>query len=104
MATRGHLVFRSDALNMQSFVLVKIDQPKTRGRHAKHQPAKLVAWSPWLSSGSRSRRILPFANQTLRRRLDTVLDRLGIPKSGELGRSLDLGSLCPGGATKILNW
>ncbi|CAE7648469.1 unnamed protein product [Symbiodinium pilosum] len=40
-ATRGHLVFPADALWMQPFVLVKIDEPKTRGRAAKHQAAKL---------------------------------------------------------------
>ncbi|CAE7284713.1 unnamed protein product, partial [Symbiodinium sp. KB8] len=32
-----------DALFMQSFILVRIDQPKTRGRAAKHQSGKLEA-------------------------------------------------------------
>ncbi|CAE7205238.1 unnamed protein product [Symbiodinium sp. KB8] len=40
-ATRRHLVMPEDTMWMQSFILVCIDQPKTRGRAAKHQAAKL---------------------------------------------------------------
>ncbi|CAE7255329.1 unnamed protein product [Symbiodinium sp. CCMP2592] len=107
-ATRRHLVFPADALNMQSFVLIKIDQPKTCGRAAKHQAAKLeqsnlvaVASLAFFALPKQAK-LWPFANQTLRRRLDSILERLGIPKSGEQGRSLDLGSLRPGGATHLL--
>ena len=108
LALRGNLIFPADALFMQTFILVRIDQPKTRGRAAKHQSAKLepsdlveVAALAFLQL-PRSSRLWPFSNQTLRRRLDCILDRLGIPKSGQQGRSLDLGSLRPGGATHLL--
>ena len=110
LARRGNLIFPADALFMQTFVLVlvRIDQPKTRGRAAKHQSAKLepsdlvaVAALAFLQL-PKSSRLWPFSNQTLRRRLDCILDRLGIPKSGQQGRSLDLGSLRPGGATHLL--
>ena len=40
-ATRVHLVFPADALWTQAFILVKIDEPRTRGRAAKHRAAKL---------------------------------------------------------------
>ncbi|CAE7353024.1 unnamed protein product, partial [Symbiodinium microadriaticum] len=107
-ACRGNLIFPEDALFMQSFILVRIDQPKTRGRAAKHQSGKLEA-SDLVSVASlaflhlpKTAKLWPYTNQTLRRRLDSILDRLGIPKSGAQGRSLDLGSLRPGGATHLL--
>ena len=107
-ATRRHLVFPEDALFMQTYVLITIDQPKTRGRAAKHQSSKLEQAdlvelvSLAFSKYSKSARLWPFSNQTLRRRLDYVLERLGIPKSTERHRSVDLGSFRPGGATFLL--
>ena len=87
LALRGNLIFPADTLFMQTFILVRIDQPKTRGRAAKHQSAKLEPSD---------------LVEVAALRLDCILDRLGIPKSGQQGRSLDLGSLRPGGATHLL--
>ena len=107
-ATRRHLVMPEDTMWMQSFILVCIDQPKTRGRAAKHQAAKLepsdLVELVTLAFGKldKRQRIWPYTNQTLRRRLDSVLSRLGISKSDERSRSLDLGSFKPGGATFLL--
>ena len=41
-ARRSDLVFPSDALGAQDFI-IKINEPKTRGRAAKHQAAKVLA-------------------------------------------------------------
>ena len=104
-ATRRHLVFPADALFMQTYILITIDQPKTRGRAAKHQSSKLEQAdlvelvSLAFSDYNKATRLWPLANQTLRRRLDYVLERLGIPKSTEHLRSVDLGSFRPGGTT-----
>ena len=72
-ACRGNLIFPADAVYMQSFIPVRIDQPKTRGRHAKHQSAKLepndlvsVAALAFLRLHKTSR-LWPFSNQALRR-------------------------------------
>jgi len=40
-ARRGDLVFPSDSLWSQTFVLLRISEPKTRARAARHQSAKL---------------------------------------------------------------
>ncbi|CAE7228408.1 unnamed protein product [Symbiodinium sp. CCMP2456] len=107
-ATRGHLVFPKDALWMQSYVLIKIDQPKTRGRAAKHQSAKLEPAdlvdivTMAFQELPKHCKLWPHANQTLRRRLDAVLKRLGISGSSSQERGVDLGSFRPGGATYIL--
>ena len=89
-------------------VLVRIHEPKTRGRAARHQSAKLEPadlvqlCSLAFEHQPRSSRIWPMSAQTLRRRLYLVLDRLGMPRSGGRERPLDLGSLRPGGATYLL--
>ncbi|CAE7233811.1 unnamed protein product [Symbiodinium sp. CCMP2456] len=100
-ATRGHLVFPKDALWMQSYVLIKIDQPKTRGRAAKHQSAKLEPADlvdivrMAFQELPKHCKLWPHANQTLRRRLDAVLKRLGISGSSSHERGVDLGSFRP---------
>ena len=109
-ATRGHLVFPADAFWMQTFVLGKIDEPKTRGRAAKHQAAKLEPSdlvsivSLAFESLPKTSRLWPHSNQSLRKRFDTVLERLQIPTARGPSRPLDLGSLRPGGATFLLQF
>ena len=107
-ALRKQLVLPIDTLNTQSFALLRIEQPKTRLRAARHQAAKveprdLVAVLALAFGGlPREARLWPGSNQTLRKRLDAVLHRLGVSRSGSLWRPLDLGSFRPGGATYIL--
>ncbi|CAE7778977.1 unnamed protein product [Symbiodinium sp. CCMP2592] len=107
-ATRRDVVFPSDALWGQTYVLIKIQEPKTRGRAARHQSAKLEPYDlievcrlafEALPKGAK---LWPMTPQTLRRRLYDVLTRLGMPRSGGSERPLDLGSLRPGGATYLL--
>ena len=108
-ATRSLLVLPRDVLWSQSFALVVIPEPKTRLRTARHQSAKLEAADlvqvvdiafRQLSPGDR---LWPASAQTLRRRLDSVLERLHIPTARSHQKPLDLGSFRPGGATYILH-
>ena len=107
-AKRGDLVFPSDALGSQDYVLIKIDRPKTRGRAARRQSSRVEAAdlvsviSIAFEHRPRSALLWPHAGQTLRRRFDHVLQRLCIPTTRGPARSLDLGSLRPGGATYLL--
>ena len=86
-ALREALVLPRDVLYSQAFVLLNIHQPKTRFRSARHQAAKLesadlvslvdMAFGK-LPKGSK---LWPFTAQTLRRRLDAILEALWIPTS-----------------------
>ena len=99
-ATRSCLVLLRDTLGSQEFILLRILEPKTRYRAARHQAAKLeqahlvqlidLLW--------------PFTPQTLRKRLDSTLERLGIPTARVVRRPLDLGlgSFRPGETTHLL--
>ena len=106
-AKRADLVLPRDVLFTQCFVLLRIQEPKTRLRMARHQAARvepqdLVELIDLVFQGLRSdERLWPRSQQTLRKRLDAVLARLGItPHEGE--KALDLGSFRPGGATYLL--
>ena len=107
-ARRRDLVFPSDALWTQNFILLRIEEPKTRSRAAKHQAAKLeprdlVSVVKLAFEGLRRQSALwPFSQQTLRKRLYAVLERLGLDKSFGREKALDLGSFRPGGATFLL--
>ena len=108
VALRKDIVFSEDAMLTQSYIFLKIDEPKTRGRAAKHQTAKiepkdLVAVIKLaFYSLPRLERLWPYSNQTLRKRFDAVLARLEISTSRGPQRPLDLGFLRPGGATLLL--
>ena len=67
----GALVFPADALWMQTFILIKIDEPKTRGRAARHQAAKLEPSD-----------LVAIVSLAFERRFDTVLERLLVPSQG----------------------
>ncbi|CAE7571859.1 unnamed protein product, partial [Symbiodinium necroappetens] len=106
-AKRSDLVLPRDVLFTQCFVLLRIQEPKTRLRMARHQAARvepqgLVELIDLVFHGLRpDERLWPRSQQTLRKRLDAVLARLGItPREGE--KALDLGSFRPGGATYLL--
>ena len=103
-ATRSSLVLPRDVLWTQKFILLRISEPKTRLRTARHQAAKLEPQDLVLLVDSAFRdlpawaKLWPGSTQTLRRRLDAALARLGIvPREAE--RPLDLGSFRPGGAS-----
>ena len=107
-AKRSDLVFPADALGSQDYVLIKIEEPKTRGRAARHQSSRveaadLVAVISIAFEGlPKASPLWPHAGQTLRKRFDQILHGLCIPTARRPLRSLDLGSLRPGGATYLL--
>ena len=107
-ARRADLVFPADALGSQDYILIKINEPKTRGRAARHQSSRVEASdlvaviSIAFEKLPKPAPLWPHSGQTLRRRFDQVLQRLYIPTARRPSRSLDLGSLRPGGATYLL--
>ena len=107
-ATRGCLVLPRDVLFLHQFALLRIQEPKTRLRAARPQSAKIEASDLVelidIAFGSlpSSSRLWPLSAQPLRRRLDSALERLGIPTARTHSQPLDLGSFRPGGATHLL--
>ncbi|CAE7488234.1 unnamed protein product [Symbiodinium sp. CCMP2456] len=107
-ATRRCLILPKDVNDSQPFVLVKIEEPKTRHRGPRHQAAKVeasdlvqvitIAFST-LQAGEK---LWPFSPQTLRKRFDTLLKKVGASPAPSSVRSLDLGSFRAGGATYLL--
>eukprot|EP00438_Fugacium_kawagutii_P024536 Skav223316 [mRNA] locus=scaffold200:41903:46588:+ [translate_table: standard] len=109
-AFRGDLIFPADVGNTMDHVLLKILEPKTRFRAARHQTGKmeqpdLIAVA-WLGLGKlkKHERIWPCSPSTLRSRLNRVLSKLGLPikSSGRL-RPFTLASFRPGGATYLIS-
>lgn len=108
-ATRADLVLPYEAPPGTKHILLRIQNPKTRGRVARHQaarvdPADIVAlvqavfkdYGPdqplWSMSGC-----------NVRKRFVAILNFLGLPvKKTPAGRPYDLASLRPGGATFLL--
>ena len=108
-ATRRHLVLPKDVVFGQLFVLLRIEEPKTRRRAAKHQSSKVdlpdlvqvieIAFGE-LQPGDA---LWPFSGQTLRARFRRVCHALGLPASGNRAdKHLNLSSFRPGGATWLL--
>ena len=101
-ACRRDLVLPRDVLYLQKYVLLRIQEPKTRLR-MRCEPADLVAVVDLAFADlAPADRLWPGSQQTLRRRLDTILERLGI-RADLHDRPLDLGSFRPGGATFLLS-
>ena len=101
------LPFDTDFTNR--FALLAISEPKTRFTVARHQSAKVDAPDLLRVIDLAFRRLesheklWPFSPQTLRNRFKTLLTSLSLggPRIGN-HRTLDLGSLRPGGATWLL--
>ena len=90
-------------------VLLRIKEPKTRFRAARHQTGKLeqvdLIAVCWLGLGHLNKweSLWPFSSATLRSRLDKVMSRLGLPTHPRKGnRPVTLASLRPGGATYLI--
>ncbi|CAE7435814.1 unnamed protein product [Symbiodinium microadriaticum] len=107
-ALRKDLVFPADALGAQTFVLLRISEPKTRSRAARHQAAKLEpsdlvqVVQLAFEKLPRESPLWPMSQQSLRKRFTTVLACLGIDRAFGREKALDLGSFRPGGATFLL--
>eukprot|EP00438_Fugacium_kawagutii_P004405 Skav208533 [mRNA] locus=scaffold3037:172332:179238:+ [translate_table: standard] len=109
-ACRKDLILPSDAAPGVSYILLRIEEPKTRGRGARHQsarvdPSDLVQLiSAVFRRHSPSQKLWGYSAQTLRRRFCQLLAAVGLPCRAVNGaRPYDLGSLRPGGATHLLN-
>lgn len=108
-ACRQDLILPSDSAPGQSHVLLRVREPKTRGRGARHQCARVdpidvvQLLSEVFGRLSPSDRLWPFSAATLRRRLVQVMSSIGLQTKVQDGvRPFDLGSLRPGGATHML--
>ena len=107
-ATRSSLILPQDVGFSQPFVLVKIEEPKTRHRGPRHQAAKveasdlvavvIIAFSRLLPG----EKLWPFSPQTVRKRFDVILKKVGASPPPRSVRALDLGSFRAGGATYLL--
>ena len=109
LARRSDLVLPSDAAPGLHCILVKIRSPKTRGRSAKHQSAridpvdiiKLVTAVYQNFDGDQP--LWPFSPATLRKRFAALMHVLELDvRRGADQAPFDLGSLRPGGATDLL--
>ena len=90
MAKRADLILPRDAAPGTKFLLLRIQLPKTRGRSAKHQSARVDPHDAVFGSLRADAKLWPFPAH-----LPTV-------RSGGQ-RPFDLGSLRRGGATFLLN-
>ena len=109
-AKRDDLILPQDAAPGNLFVLLRIADPKTRGRSARHQSARvdqedivrlLIAVYGKCSAADM---LWPLSASTLRSRFTNLLKALELPTSSSgKARCFDLASLRPGGATYILN-
>ena len=109
MAQRKDLVLIKDSMPGINFILLRIKMPKTRGRSAKHQAARVdPADMIQLITGvfehlHADSKLWPFSASTLRKRFNNFLIVVGF-EGGDHGevRGFDLASLRPGGATHLL--
>lgn len=108
-ATRKDLTLPSDVAGSISHILLRIKEPKTRFRAARHQAGKME--QPDLISvvelgfgklkGSES--LWHLSGATLRHRLEKALAALNLPyRSGQKPKALTLASLRAGGATWLI--
>ena len=105
-ATRSDLILPRDAASDTAFILLRIQNPKTRGRAAHHQSSRIdqpdVVQLIDTAFGSLlpSQKLWPFSSGTLKRRLNLLQQRLGLCTACK--PHFDLSSLRPGGATWML--
>lgn len=108
-AKRGDLVLPCDAAPGTTGILLKIQEPKTRGRSARHQASRIdyqdvvSLVSAVFSKLDAAAPLWPWSPATLRRRFVTLQRAVGLevrrlPNSSPY----DLASLRPGGATFLL--
>ena len=108
-ALRSDLLLPSDTFFTNKFALLALREPKTRFVSARHQSAKLDI--PDLLSLVETafhhleghQRLWPFSDQTLRHRFSDILKVLHLDSASlKCSKTLDLGSLRPGGATWMM--
>ena len=109
LARRSDLVLPSDGAPGTTYILMRIRTPKTRGRAAQHQAARVDAQdfvqliSKVFENLGRGEPLWPFSAGTMRKRFEALLRALSLPTTAVGGqRPFTLGSLRPGGATHLL--
>ena len=109
-AFRKDLILPLDAAPGTSFMLLVIRAPKTRGRSAKHQAARvdqtdIIRYlTAMYGKSPKDTKLWPFSASTLRKRFQKLLAALHLPTTKTTTcRPFDLGSLRPGGATWLLH-
>ena len=108
-AVRGDLVIPADVHFSNLAVYLKVQEPKTRYKAARHQMSKLD-YSDLVDLVScvygrvaLGTKLWPFSPQLMRTRFKQLLTELGLGQSTFRGeKALDLGSLRAGGATHLL--
>ena len=109
MARRSDLVLPCDSAPGLRCILVKIRTPKTRGRSAKHQSARIDPCdlvrliTAVYKNFDEEQQIWPYSPSTLRKRFASLMQVLGLDVVRSMNQApFDLGSLRPGGATDLL--
>ena len=109
IATRGDLILPQDSAPGVNFALLRIRTPKTRGRAARHQAARIdppdivALLSATFASWPEDKKLWGWSAATLRKRFNALLSSVGLPVHTVKGkRPFSLGSLRPGGATFLL--
>ena len=109
-ASRRDLIFPQDVGGTLGHILIKILEPKTRFRAARHQASKVEQGdlmrviSLGLYNLHPGEALWPLSGSTLRGRLDKALGRLGLPTNpGSRPKALSLASFRAGGATWLIS-
>lgn len=85
-ATRAELILPTDAVPGTSFALLIVKQPKTQGRSAKHQAARIDQrdviefLTAMYGRSDPSDKLWPFSASTLRKRFSMLLAALELPE------------------------
>ena len=108
-AKRSDVILPGDVWGSIDFILIKIAEPKTRFRAARHQSSKVeqpdlaLVIQQGFQHLARDDQLWPYSGSTLRLRLAKVLARLHLPfKPGQCPKPLTLASFRPGGATWLI--
>ena len=108
-AVRADLILPADVDFSIQYMLLKVKEPKTRFRAARHQAGKCE--SPDLIQVAmlgfqglkKHEKLWPFSSSTLRSRLCKVLQSLHLPsRTTDLPKPITLASFRPGGATWLI--
>ena len=108
-STRKELILPHDVSFSIDYALLKITEPKTRYRSARHQAGKIEQPDliQFIALGfgnlKQNERLWPYAGSTLRLRFNRILHALNLPcKPGQRPKPLSLASFRPGGATWLI--
>lgn len=109
-AHRADIILPVDVKESVSYALLRISEPKTRFKAARHQAARLeqpdliMVVQLGFQRLQKHERLWPFSTATLRQRLNKVLQKLCLPwKADSKPRPLTLASFRAGGATWLIS-